>query len=113
MKKVYLCGSFRFVHEIEELEKKLREEGIDCEASKEMDSRGILGCLEKIDRADVIYVVNPEGYVGRSLCFDLGYAYARNKLIYAMHPIEDPPVMSLIKGVLTFEELISLLKHNS
>jgi len=112
MKKVYLCGSFRFVHVIEELERKLKEEKIDCEASEKMDSRGIVGCLEKIDEADVVYVVNPEGYVGRSICFDLGYAHAKGKPIYTMYPIEDPPVMSLMKGVLTFEELISLLKHN-
>jgi len=111
-KKVYVCGSFRFINEMDELEKKLRDENIECEVSKKTDNQGILGCLDKIDDADVVYVVNPEGYVGRSICFDLGYAYAKSKPIYTMYPIGDPPVMSLIKGVLTFEELISLLKHN-
>lgn len=112
MKRVYVCGSFRFIHELEELERRLKEENLEFEVSKEMDSHGILGCLEKIDGADIIYVVNPGGYVGRSLCFDLGYAYAKNKPIYAMHSIDDPPVMGLIKGILTFEELINLLKDN-
>jgi len=112
-KKVYVCGSFRFTNEMDELEKKLRDENIECEVSKKMDDHGVQGCLEKIDRTDVVYVVNPRGYVGRSICFDLGYAYAKGKPIYAMYPIEDPPVMNLIKGVLTFEELINLLKHSS
>jgi hypothetical protein len=92
------------------LEGKLREEGIDYQMSKEMDSRGILGCLEKIDNADLIYVVDPEGYVGKSVCIDIGYAYGKNKLIYAMHSIEDPDIMGMVHGVLSFEELVSFLK---
>jgi hypothetical protein len=52
-----------------------------------MDSRGILGCLKKIDDADVVYAVNPGGYIGKSVSVDVGYAYARNKSIYAMHSV--------------------------
>ena len=99
------------MREMEELEGKLKEEKIGYRISKKVDSRGILGCLEKIDEADVVYVVNPGGYVGRSVSVDIGYAYARNKPIYVMHPIDDPPVMKLVNGVLSFEELIDLLKH--
>jgi ABC-type uncharacterized transport system substrate-binding protein len=112
MKRVYVCGSFRFVDKIEELEARLKKENIEWIVSKSMDARGILGCLEKIGQADVVYVVNPDGYVGKSVSVDIGYAYARNKPIYVMHPIEDPPVMSLVRGILSFEELISLLKHS-
>jgi len=111
MRGLYVCGSFRFMREMEELEGKLKEEKIGYRISKKVDSRGILGCLEKIDEADVVYVVNPGGYVGRSVSVDIGYAYARNKPIYVMHPIDDPPVMKLVNGVLSFEELIDLLKH--
>jgi len=110
MRGLYVCGSFRFIREMEELEVKLKEENIGYRISKKVDCRGILGCLEKIDEADVVYVVNPGGYVGRSLCVDIGYAYARGRSIYVMHPIEDPPVMKLVKGILSFEELIDLLK---
>jgi len=112
MKRLYVCGSFRFMHEIEELEGKLKEENIEYRISKKKDSRGILGCLKKIDEADVVYVVNPKGYVGRSVCVDIGYAYAKNKPIYVLHPVDDPPVMNLIDGILSFEELINFLKHS-
>jgi hypothetical protein len=112
MRRVYVCGSFKFVDKIEELEAKLRKENVDFVVSKNMDSLGILGCLKKIDQADVVYVVNPEGYVGKSVSVDIGYAYARNKPIYVMHSIEDPPVMNLVSSVLSFEELIHLLKHS-
>jgi hypothetical protein len=111
MRRVYVCGSFSFIREMEELEGKLKEEKIGYRISKKVDSRGILGCLEKIEETDVVYVVNPGGYIGRSVCVDIGYAYAKNKPIYVMHPIEDPPVMKLVNSVLSFEELIDLLKH--
>lgn len=35
--------------------------------SKGLDARGILCCLEKVDQADIVYVVNPGGYVGKSV----------------------------------------------
>ena len=113
MKRVYVCGSFRFVDKIEELEKRLKKEDIACVVSKSMDARGIVGCLEKIDNADVVYVVNPEGYVGRSVCLDIGYAYAKSKPIFVMHSVDDPPLMQLIHGTLSFEGIVNLLKKDN
>ena len=75
------------------------------------DNRGIRGCFERIDNADLVYVVNPSGYVGKSVSVDIGYAYARGKPIYASHTIDDPPVMSLLAGALTYEKLVELLKQ--
>jgi hypothetical protein len=54
------------------LESRLRKERIDYRMSKKRDSRGILGCLRRIDEADVVYIVIPEGYVGKSVCIDIG-----------------------------------------
>ena len=113
MKKLYVCGSFRFVREMEELEGRLREGNIEYQMSKEMNSRGILGCLRKIDDADVVYVVDPEGYIGKSVSVDIGYAYARNKPIYVMHSVDDPPVMGLVNAVLSPKSLIEVLKKGS
>lgn len=112
MKRIYICGSFRFVNQIEKLEKRLSKENITFELSKNVDVRGILGCLEKIDNADIVYVVNPDGYVGKSVSVDVGYAFARKKPIFVMHKIEDPPIMNLVQNVLSFEELIDSLKHS-
>ena len=109
-KKLYVCGSFRFLREIEELEGQLQREKIEYVASKGKDSHGIRGCLEKIDAADIVCVVNPGGYVGRSVSVDIGYAYARGKPIYVTHAIGDPPVMNLLSGVLSRKKLIELLK---
>jgi len=92
------------------LEEKLKEENIEFRMSKKSGNRGILGCLEKIDESDLVYVVNPDGYVGRSVCVDIGYVYAKGKPIYVMYPIDDPPVMNMVKEVLSFEQLINFLK---
>jgi hypothetical protein len=113
MKRLYICGSFKFLREIEELECKLKERKIEYETSKKMNNRGILGCLKKIDDADIIYVVNPQGYVGKSVSVDLGYAYAKSKSIYVMNIVDDPPIMNLTSGVLSPKALIELLKESS
>ena len=113
MKKLYVCGSFRFTREMEELENRLKQENIQYQISKRTDSRGILGCLKKIDDADVVYIVDPEGYVGKSVSVDIGYAYARNKPIYVMHSVDDPPVMGLVNAVLSPKSLIEILKRGS
>lgn len=112
MKKLYVCGSFRFIREMEELERELKEEGIHFQISNKKDSRGILGCLKKIDDADVVYVVNPQGYIGKSVSVDIGYAYAKNKSIYVMHAVDDPPITNLISDVLSPKALIDFLKES-
>jgi hypothetical protein len=48
--------------------------------------------------------------VGRSVSVDIGYAYAKNKRICAMCPINDPPVANLISGIMTPDALTNLLK---
>lgn len=113
MKTVYVCGSFKFMSQMKELEKKLKKENIEFMMLKKKSSVGILGCLEKIDETDVVYVVNPDGYVGRSVCIDIGYAHAKGKPIYVMYPIDDPQVTGIVKRALSFEELIDLLKHDN
>ena len=110
MKKLYVCGSFRFQREMDYLKRKLGENDIANIAAKSKDSNGILACLRRIDDSDVVYIVNPDGYIGRSVSVDIGYAYAKNKRVYAMCPINDPPVGNLISGVMTPDELIDLLR---
>jgi nucleoside 2-deoxyribosyltransferase len=112
MKMLYVCGSFKFISKMNELERKLKKENIEFMMLKKKSSCGIRGCLEKIDEADVVYIVNPDGYVGRSVCIDIGYAYAKGKPIYVMHPIDDPQVMGMVKRVLSFEGLIDFLKES-
>jgi hypothetical protein len=108
MKSVCIIGSFKFLKEMLDFEDRLRKENIKCFGPRKEQS--ILSCFDKLDKADVVYVVDPNGYVGNSVSADMGYAYAKNKLIYASDPITDLPLMDLISGVLSLEELIELLR---
>jgi len=105
--KVYVCGSFKFEERVEEPESMLVAAGIPHELSKTPDPRGIVSCLEKIDDAEIVYVVNPGGYIGRSLAFDLGYAVARGRQVCSLERIVDPPIADLLGDVLSFEEVVA------
>jgi hypothetical protein len=108
MKSVCIVGSFKFLKEMLDIEDMLKKENIEYFGPKKESS--ILRCFDKIDEANVVYVVCPSGYVGNSVSADMGYAYAKNKLIYASNPLSDLPLMDLISGVLSPRELIELLK---
>lgn len=45
----------------------------------------ILDHNRRIDDAEVLFVFNLDGYVGNSVTVEIGYALAKNKLIYALH----------------------------
>lgn len=109
MAGIYLCGSFRFVAAVAEVERLLAERGVPFQSSKAPDPRGIVSCLEKIDGADAVYVIDPDGYIGKSVAIDIGYAFARGKPIYSMEPIEDPPLDDLVRAVLSPAALARLL----
>ena len=44
--------------------------------------------LNRIEKADIVFIVNPDGYMGPSTTLELGYAVARHKLILAMRADE-------------------------
>jgi len=107
--RVYVCGSFRFADRVAEVGRLLSAAGVEHLTSAEPDPDGIASCLAKIDAAESVYVVNPGGYVGRSLCFDLGYAVARGRPIRLMEPVEDPPVGRFVAAVCSPDGLVGLL----
>lgn len=108
MKTVCICGSFKFHEEMLDLEDKLRKENIRCFGARK--ERSILKCFDKIEKADVVYVVDPTGYVGNSVSADMGYAHAKNKPIYASDPIDDVALLDLVNRVLSPKELIEFLR---
>lgn len=44
--------------------------------------------FNRIDKSDVVFIVNPNGYIGPSTTLELGYAVARHAYIVAMKPDE-------------------------
>jgi nucleoside 2-deoxyribosyltransferase len=69
-------------------------------------------CFSKIDECDIVYLIDNEGYVGKSGLLDLGYAYSKGKELYALQPIDDPAVTGLLNGVVSPQELVSIARRN-
>lgn len=129
MKSIVLCSSRKFRYEafsfVDELEKlgvtvfrpplktwtdeewqKLSEK-----EKQEEITKLTLGHFEKIDKADAVFLYNKDGYSGVSVSLELGYAFAKNKKIYALEPDEECARNALYAGfVKTPKELVKLLE---
>jgi len=124
MKIVCLCGSFKFYQEMNKVEEILVKNGIKClkpipfphkdprkSRTREEEEIGTKEHIENVKQADIIYVVNKDGYVGRSTSVEIGVAYGLGKEIYVMEQIKDSAVDILVDEVLSPEELISRVRH--
>jgi len=137
LKTVFLIGSFKFYKDMQNIQKKLTSANIPCfipqpskhrdpnEPSKFLPStqqqpketllkdayEATTRCFKKIDESNIIYIINKDGYVGKSTLLDIGYAHAKNKQIYALEPLEDLAVLSLIKEVVQPDKLIEIAKE--
>ena len=100
-RRVAFCGSFRFRDTMKRAAIALASHGIECLVPTPVDDprTGVMGCFDRIDRSDAVLLIDPEGYVGRSVAADLGYAFARNKPIYALETPEDPALAVLVTEV--------------
>ena len=121
MKSVCICGSFRFYEEMVQLRNALQARSVLCEwplpgqhrapqamtADEAQDA--ITQHLERMDRAECIFIFNKDGYLGNSVVMEIGYAYARCKPVYVLAPIHDPFLRPLVKAVVSIEELLQLL----
>jgi nucleoside 2-deoxyribosyltransferase len=121
MKSVCICGSFRFYEEMVDLRHALQARGVLCEwplpgARREPQAMtadeardAIRQHLERMDRAEIIFVFNKGGYVGNSVVMEIGYAYARRKPVYLLAPLHDPFLRPLVSAVVSIEELMQLV----
>lgn len=100
MKSVVICGSSRFAPEIRKFAQELKELGVvvyephlygatgDWNKISESDKKFVASGLThdhfyKIRMADLVYVLNKDGYSGVSTTMEIAYAAALNKPIYA------------------------------
>ncbi|TKB49168.1 TIR domain-containing protein [Ferrimonas aestuarii] len=112
MTKVYLAGSFKHYGTLRKIQQQFIDAQIECLLSSPDANQGIEGCLQRIDQSDITFIVNFDGYVGKSVTLDIGYALGVDKPIYALEPISDPDITHLICGVKSVNQLIDLI-HSS
>ena len=80
-------------------------------AEDDSDSPAILQKrhLDAITTATALYVVNPDGYLGRSVAFEMGWAAARSKSIYTQAPLREPGLRFVVAASVMPEEAVKLL----
>lgn len=68
--------------------------------------------LEKIIAADMVYVYDPKGYVGRTTCYEIGFCFSKRKPIYFYDYPIDLPIPVEEKQVLKPEEFAQFAFSN-
>lgn len=113
MLKTAIAGSFKFKKEIDALHEEFADYGVEVlEPTKgwlfiptghiarptqfrplpqERDLPGVREIEERflraVRRSNFLYLFNPEQYLGLSASFEIGYALAKNKPIFAKEPL--------------------------
>lgn len=67
--------------------------------------------LHRILSADAVFVVNPEGYLGRTTCYEIGRVIQAGRPLFFLEQPLDLPVEVPAKYVLAPHVLVALLKE--
>jgi nucleoside 2-deoxyribosyltransferase len=66
--------------------------------------------LRKIDQSDAIYVIDQEGYTGRSVCIEIGYASALGKAVILSEIPSENAVRALTSEVVAVGEITKRIR---
>jgi NTP pyrophosphatase (non-canonical NTP hydrolase) len=61
--------------------------------------------LEAISKSDFLFVIDPKGYVGTSVAFEIGYAVSRNIPVFSSDPPSDPILRQLISSARSLSQM--------
>lgn len=67
--------------------------------------------LRKIDRSDAIYVIDQDGYTGRSVCIEIGYASALGKPVIVSEPPAENAVNALTTEVIPVKDIANRIRQ--
>lgn len=113
MVTITLCGSGRAREAIHGAGKYLQERGVVVlvpplhqieelvtgrpEECKQLAWKGAtFAHFNRIAKADIVLIINPDGYLGASTTLELGYAVALGKLVVAMQTDEIEPARNTL-----------------
>jgi hypothetical protein len=116
MKSVFFVSSRKFYYQVEKLLELFRKKGIKATTSgkwveTEKDTltnqkSALLKSFKRIDQVDLVYVFSEGGYVGRTVCMEIAYAYSKNKELVSSYEIEELSARALISKIMSPEDLI-------
>jgi hypothetical protein len=67
--------------------------------------------LLNIFQADLTYVVAPEGYVGRTTCYEIGRLIQARRPVYSSEPIRDLPIQLSDEFVGSPDEIVTAISQ--
>lgn len=67
--------------------------------------------LEALRDSDLVYVVNPGGYLGPSATLEVGYAHRAGTPVFTSEAPFEPAVAAVISGVVTPGEALALAEN--
>ena len=96
-KKVFLAGSRKFADDLEHVFNLCKDAGIQVkkgrdsieELSLEEEKKVHKEMLNRIDKSDIIYIVTGDGYIGKTVAFEIGYAVGKKKEIISTKDIAE------------------------
>lgn len=118
MKKIFLAGSRKFSDVIQVIFGFCKNTGIEVsigrdsieQMSTEAEENAHKEMLRRIGESDIIYVVTEDGYIGRTVALEIGYAIGKNKEIISSNRITEVGIGQFISRVMTPEELVKYVK---
>lgn len=66
--------------------------------------------LHRIFAADLVYVIAPSGYIGRTTCYEIGRIIQRRQPLYFSEHPEDLPIEVPFACILNCKQLLELIK---
>ncbi len=69
--------------------------------------------LDAISRSDFLYVVDPEGYIGSSVAFEMGYALSQQIPIFCLAPPSDPILQKVTLSTRSVSGIREMISTNS
>lgn len=117
IKTLTICSSSKFYETAQTLAKEMARAGITVYTPRfdfneevvkvTMDDKISLTheFLSKIGRSDAIYVIDQDGYTGRSVCIEIGYASALGKTVLVSEPPAEHAVQALANAVVPVADI--------
>ena len=118
MKTIFLAGSRKFSDELENASSVLMRAGFNVVKGRdtvqplgdEEEKQAHVEMLNRIDKSDVVYIIS-DGYIGRTVAMEAGYAIARKKVLFSSNAIKEAGLNHFVSSILNPEELVKMLKE--
>lgn len=106
---IYIAGSRKYLSQICQLISDLQNAGIAVVSTMTSNSLSEEEALnlsfKMIQSADLVYVYADNGYVGKTVSLEMGYAHALGKRIVSSEIIQDESIQSIVNAIRKPEDL--------